>query len=177
MDYTEFWRDTTAGGVNTYLYRGNSIFDPYAGASGNSTYGLDSMQNIYQWYKAHGSAITVRLVNNGTEPIMAYVYSAYSSAAPTVFTAEAAPRVKKALINVNAGKETILRSSAKITDFTASPQDISWGAATTGNPSVMWYWKILLKNVGTSSLAVSITVGVSYDTEFSLRTEEDDVDA
>jgi hypothetical protein len=177
MRYSEFWRDTTAGGISSYLYRGNGIFDPYVGVGGAGCYGIDAMQAIYGWVKAHRSHITVRLVNAGTEPIMAYLYDAYPSAAPTIQTAESAPRVKRALLNVDAGKEVVLKGTSGITNFTASPQDLSWGSATSANPTVTWYWKIYLKNVGLSALAVYLNVAIDYECEFSLRNEEDDVDA
>jgi hypothetical protein len=177
MRYSEFWRDTTAGGISSYVYRGNGIYDPYAGAAGTGCYGIDVMQSIYGWVKAHRSHITVRLVNAGTEPIMAYLYDSYPSGAPTLSTAESAPRVKRALLNVDAGKEVVLKGTSGITNFTASPQDITWGSAPTGNPVLMWYWKIYLKNVGLSALAVYINVAIDYECEFSLRQEEDDVDA
>jgi hypothetical protein len=177
LKYHEMWRDTTAGGSTSYLYRGNGVFDPYAGVGGTACYGIDQLQAIYGWMKAHNSTITVRATNNGSEPVSLYLYDAYPSAAPTVHTAISAPRVKTALVNVDAGKSVVLKATSGITRFTASPQDLSWGSATTGNPTVMWYWKIFANNVGASALALYLSVTIDYDVEFTLRNELNDVDA
>jgi hypothetical protein len=177
LKYHEMWRDTTAGGITNYLYRGNGVFDPYAGVGGTACYGIDQFQELYGWVKAHNSTITVRAVNTGSEPVSLYLYDCYGSAAPTVHTAISAPRVKTALVNVDAGKAVVLKATSGITRFTASPQDITWGSSLTANPSLMWYWKIFANNVGLSALALYLSVTIDYDCEFSLRTELDDVDA
>jgi hypothetical protein len=177
MKYSEMWRDTTAGGTTNYVYRGNGIFDPYAGAGGTACYGIDQMQAVYAWVKAHNSTITVRATNLGSEPVALYLYDAYSSAAPTVHTAISAPRVKHAMVNADAGKSVVMKATSGIARFSASPQDLTWGSATTGNPSVQWYWKIWANNVNMSALELYLSVTIDYDCEFSLRNELNDVDA
>jgi hypothetical protein len=177
MRYNESWGDTTGGGITYYIYRGNSIFDPYYGAGGDSVYGMDEMSAIYERYKVFGSSIEVEIVNSGTEPVSAYLYPTYFNAVPTFSTSDAAPRCKRALINNNAGKAVLLTNSALSVDYFDNPNTANVSASIGANPLEPWHWKLYIKNVGLSALDLHLRVTIRYDTLFSLRRVVNDQDA
>lgn len=172
--YTESWQDTTAGGSSYYVYRGNSIYDTYAGVGGAQVYGFDVISQIYGYYKVHGSTIKVEAVNSGDVPVSLYLYSVHDAANPTAATSRAAPNVKSALLNADAGKAVTLTHTGKLADFTGSPQDLSWGADVSNNPTVLWHWKIYMRNIDLSTLDIFLKVTILFDVEFSLRKIFDD---
>jgi hypothetical protein len=177
MRYTESWADTTAGGISYYIYRGNSIYDPYFGAGGDSVYGYDEMAAIYGRYKVFGSSIQVEALNAGTEPLNLFVYPTYFSAVPTFSTSDAAPRCKRAMLNFEAGNSVVINHSARANEFFDNPNDANCSALINANPVEPWHWKIYCKNRGLSALNLHLRVTIRYDVLFSLRNIVDDQDA
>lgn len=177
LRYNEAWNDTAGAGITYYIYRGNSIFDPYYGAGGDTVYGYDTISALYGRYKVLSSSIRVEMVNRGGEPVNVYLYPTYYTAVPTFSTSDAAPNCKRALLNADAGKSVVLTHFAKTSDILNVHNDKDATALMGANPVEPWHWKIYMKNITLAALDVFIKVTIRYHVELSLRAIVNDVDA
>lgn len=173
MRYHEFWKDTTAAGATYMHYRMNSIFDPYYQAGGAGVGGIDFMQSIYMRYDVIDSQIEVTFKNDGTEPVMIYLYPiATTIPAPALATSASAPYVKTVLLPFGtSAKPLTLRNFCRLTDILGpkAATDMDTGATAGANPAKCAYWCSYFKNIGGSALALYIDVTVRYHVRWSDR--------
>jgi hypothetical protein len=176
MRYSDVWNDTTAGGSTYYIFRTNSIYDPYYGAGGSGCHGIDEMQAIYNWVKIPKSEITVELVNEG-DPVSVYLYPSVLNTTPSLANSASAPMVRTALVNKTAGKSVVLRNSARLQDYAVWANDKDATTATNGNPTIGAYWKLFVKNTTGNALNLTMRVNILYTCIFSDRFHVDDDDS
>jgi hypothetical protein len=165
MTYSEAWNVTTAGGIQAYQYKMNSIYDPYNGAGGNGVYGIDEMSAIYDRYKVVRATITVTGAAQAVESTNIWLCANGSSTAMTKAKAEAAPGVVYGLLGQYWPQTFTLTSTPG--RWLQGPNDRDLTAATNADPSVMAYFHILIQNFSASALNIMLRVQIVYDVEWS----------
>jgi hypothetical protein len=175
MQYNERWAVTTAGGISSYVYHMNSIYDPYSGVGGDSVYGIDEMAAIYTRYRVIGSTIIVTATCQAVEICDMHVYPCAESGAATMSTADAAPECKYAMLGQYRPVSLQLTSTPAKWKIGANDRDFS--AAVTANPAELVYWKILFQNISLNALNLIVNVRIIYDVEWSELKAQSDQDA
>jgi hypothetical protein len=176
MTYEEVWSVSTAGGTQGYVYKMNSVYDPFSGAGGNGCYGIDEMQAIYDRYRVYGAQITVTAaVATDKEATMLYVFPTADGTTPTATIARAAPNVRSVLLAEHlpatiSFKEPLSRWLMNVRDY-----DVS--AATNADPAKLAYFGILIQNETAAALGVVLRVQIIYDVEWSVLKLNNDLDA
>jgi hypothetical protein len=176
MRYCEMWAVTTAGGVASYIFRMNSVYDPYQPVGGASVYGMDEMTAIYDFYHVRRSDITVEVVNEG-DPIEVVLYPARDTGAPIATQARSAADARSALVHKSSGKAVTLRHSLPLRAlFPQADTDVDHGSVINGNPSIVGYWKIFVANTTAANLNATLKVTILYHTKWYSRNSVDDTD-
>jgi hypothetical protein len=176
MVYSEIWSVATAGGSQGYVYKMNSVYDPFSGAGGNACYGIDEMQAIYDRYRVYGAQITVTAsATSAKEPTMLYVYPSADGTTPTLTMAQSAPNCRSIMLaeyfpQAISFKEPLSRWLMNVRDY-----DVS--AATNADPAKLAYFGILIQNVTAAALGVVLRVQIIYDVEWSVLKLNNDTDA
>jgi hypothetical protein len=175
MKYTEQWQVTTAGGVQAYVYKMNSVYDPYSGAGGNGCYGIDWFQATYNRYRVlRATLIVTTAAGADKENTMIYLYASASSTAAVISTAESAPGSRAVMLSEYRPQTLTITSTPSRWLFGANDRDIS--AVTNADPALLAYFHILLKNISGAALGVNLHVTVLYETEWSELKQADDID-
>jgi hypothetical protein len=176
MVYNEVWNVATAGGVQGYVYKMNSIYDPFSGAGGNGCYGIDEMQAIYDRYRVTGAQIVVTAsATSGKEPTMLYVYPSADGTTPTQTIAQSAPLVRSVMLAEYWPQTITFKES--VSKWLMNSKDYDASAATNADPAKLAYFGILIQNVTAAALGIVLRVQIVYDVEWSVLKLNDDTDA
>jgi hypothetical protein len=176
MVYSEVWSVSTAGGIQGYVYKMNSIYDPFSGAGGDGCYGIDEMQAIYDRYRVTSALITVTAsATADKEPTMLYVYPSADGTTPTETIAKSAPACHSVMLAeylpmTISFKEPVSRWLMNVKDYDAS-------AASNADPAKLAYFGLLIQNVTAAALGVVLRVQITYDVEWSVLKLNNDTDA
>lgn len=175
MVYSETWNVTTAGGTQAYAYKMNSIYDPYVGALGNGCYGIDAMQAIYSRCRVLKSHIIITASAQNVEVTSLYLYPSAESTAATEATAESHPELVSTMLGQY--RPVTVEATSTPTKWLDGVQDRDLAAASNGDPPVMAYWHIFIKNVSAAALNIVLKVRIEFFTEWSHLHTTNDVDA
>lgn len=168
---------TTLGGLYTYQYRGNSVFDPnYTGGGAQPSY-YDNWANMYNSFVVLSSRITCEFVSMiaGTAPLLAGIYPAYNTSVGTAAIDCASMRYAKSASTASQGsaiRTTIVNdmSTAQmfgIPESAVVEDDAYSGSASNPASAQTWYWTVFAQaESGTSTISGNIRVCIEYDVKF-----------
>lgn len=147
----------TAGSSNSYVFRGNSIFDPNYTSTGGQALATDQWNSFYQQYRVHSSSIKVVInaTGGGAGSVRRYLTLPWDSddlstinATPFSVVAEY-PRAKVWYGNTNTGAGAVSMSKNFVKSYkalglskTAYNADDNTAAYFDSNPGFEWYWYI-----------------------------------
>lgn len=170
MRYSEVWNDTTAGGIVDYIYRGNSVFDPYQGAGGSIADGYTQLSTLYGKYKVTYCKVFCTVVNNDSDdPVTLAIVPDTSTTAYTTEAPFSAPCAKTQVVTNQVGKEVVFNEMSTKRMFGPEYNDSTACAAVGANPTNVWYWHIYLKNESTNALNLQLKVDIMYYTTWFSR--------
>lgn len=172
---------SAALGANaTYVFRGNSCFDPDFTGVGTQPFGFDEYSAFYQNYRVLGSSVKLLVTNNisGAFPLVAILPSPISNPTADYYNLYGNPYVKKILNPAGNSQGEVKQlkhyiSTRKILGLTKEQMgDSSYGPLVTANPGISWYWVIAGQDILLAGdLDVFIYVEITYYTEFYIRRE------
>ncbi len=159
-----------------WLYRGNSVFDPYQAAGGLQPRYLTQIEAMYQFYRVHGSKIVVSaVVSDGIKmPCEIYIVPRQSATALPSGGSEAVKEMDTCrTLGVNGDATIKSRSNYATTAgvYGVAKSEIAdqlYEAGVGGNPTREWYWSITgarFDSGGTNQVAY-FKVDIYYDVEF-----------
>lgn len=160
--------------TDSWVFSGNSLFDPDVSGSGSQPMGFDQYATFYNKYRCRGSKIVVRAAaTSGSHfPCKLVVYPQDDNATVTgVDNAAARAFARTGVTSGYGGPVTTLKNymtSKKQFGVKSINEETSYAAAVNANPSLRWYWCI---SVGTLDLTTSIAgmyaeIEITYYTEF-----------
>jgi hypothetical protein len=176
MVYSEVWSISSAGGIQGYVYKMNSVYDPFSGAGGDACYGIDEMQAIYDRYRVYSAQISVTAaLAADKESTMLYVYPSADGTTPTETIAKSAPACRSVMLaqqipQTITFKEPVGRWLMNVRDYDAS-------AASNADPAKLAYFGLLIQNQTAAALGVVLQVKILYDVEWSVLKLNNDTDA
>lgn len=171
--------DVTANSED-FIIRGNSAFDPQFSLGGGQPLGFDQWGDLYTDYIVHGSKVRFSITpasDNISNSVMA-LFASSSSGVPAPQNSLNQPysKWKPVVSTQNSGNQVatlkMYMSTAKIFGLPKSRRsDQEFSAAVTGNPSVEWYWHLLIYNYANSVQRINYSeaITVTYYVEFFNR--------
>jgi len=155
----------------SYVFRGNSLYDPDYTGTGHQPRYYDQLTPIYGRYKVLASECFVEMINGGANSgaIFALTPNTEILTFTTWQLASELPRSKVSeIIPVASRYPFKLRSKASTTQICGllpyQVNDEDWSASVGSNPLQLWYWNINISSIDTSTnLAVSMRVRLVYD--------------
>jgi hypothetical protein len=161
---------------NSYLFVGNSVFDPDFSGTGSQPLGFDQLAGLYSRYRVLGSTITVDMMTpsagtNQSASINAVVCATNQSTGFTqVDPAAAQPvAVRRVFWGVNpagpkGGRFVLTAMTSDMHGIPASGVlvDDELSATTAANPAQLWYWQIVTEAVDRAT-TTSVTCEVTID--------------
>lgn len=140
----------TSGVVDTDVWRGNSLYDPYnpAAASPQPQF-FDQLSAIYNRYRVVGSSVKVTFVNDDDVAIEAVVYPSISATPVTLIEdARSQSRARSGIVGGKGSNQfKILKTYSSTAQTrgvsqTAVKTDDDYTAAINTNPTRTWYWVV-----------------------------------
>lgn len=155
------------------IWRGNSIYDPYAGVGGHQPYGTDQWAQFYKRYRVYGSRIRFQVIQYNTANANVNYNGFRATVVPydgtSGFDATLAemPRARSRWHNsFYAGRPCTVKhyaSTAQI--YGVSKQTARTNAeftgTTTSDPASQWYWFCALQKLDDNAVSAT-NVQVNY---------------
>jgi len=153
----------TTGGIATYLFRANSIFDPDYSGVGHQPYGHDTYASIYNKYIVKGAWITVSLVSNSTQGMLGVSLTDDNTVNGDYNTIRETKGTKYIPLTFTGAPS--VTNQFKI-DYLDSSQRELMQANFGANPNQVQYFHVwyLSKNGATES-GIDATVNITYDVD------------
>lgn len=166
----------TTGALSSYLFSGNSIYDPNHTGTGAQPAGFDQWAAFYNRYTVRGSKMSVQFANVQTTNAAAAVENVLVAVNDTtgytdLDAASANPYMRRTLYTPTNGFPVLksFMSTKKIVGQRMVDDD-TYGSAVTTSPVDQWYWQILSLPVDRlSSLTQYAYVTIVYYVEFHDR--------
>jgi hypothetical protein len=171
-------------GAFSYVFRGNSVFDPDFTSTGGQPANFDDWAALYGNYRVFGSSIEVHVLTStsGTECtswVVAPRHSSTSLSSSSFYDAVAMPYARCNMYNIyrTGAPDSHFKMNMTSARFLGlSPTEFlgrdDCTAAVGANPALPWYWHVAAINVDTSVTSeVAIQVTIVYDVEFFNRLE------
>jgi hypothetical protein len=160
----------------TYVFRGNSLFDPDYTSTGHQPRYFDTYSTIYSRYRVYGSSIRIEALNAAASggaliavtPLTDIItFTTWQQAAelPNTRCTDMIPIAQRYPQTVQHSCRT------KYVEGLKGPfVDEDWTATTGANPVNIWYWNI---NVASTDVSNNVNVGlrvrITYDAQFYER--------
>jgi hypothetical protein len=164
--------DISSGVFSTYLFRGNGMFDPYAGTGGAQPNGFDEYMALFKHFYVVGSKCTVYVLpqtssSGGMISVTLRSDANSGTSMTSIVDATATPKSKSILVSAgmypNAGI-TLERQTHKVLGI--PPRDDALLGTASADPSEQWDWHVHLGVLdGATAMDCHLLVVVDYDAE------------
>lgn len=163
-----------------YPYVGNSIYDPDPAIGGASADGFNQWMALYEYYRVHASDLKVN-VNadySGASPNYSNVrvITVPSTTATWTLSVNAAATsrfAKESHISWSGGGMCVLNNSittCKVLGIRSNEGDMySLSGTSSSNPTIKWYWHLLIQGMSTADLKVFTEIRITYHVELWKR--------
>lgn len=152
----------------TYVFRGNSLYDPNQTGTGAQPSGLGIWSTVYNKYSVYKSTIKVTFCNQSdnhmTCYVMPYLQSGTTPVNPSFYDEQAG--AKNVIIEpygAGGSIKTIRHSRYTRTMLNVDPFSSDTSIAFNTNPTYNWFWHVAVDTVnGTTTNSVIIKVEIIY---------------
>lgn len=167
--------------ANSYVFRGNSVYDPDYTGLGVQPYGYDQMSAIYNRYYVYASKIKVypHFVGMDTPNScrsVRWIVFPWCTASPTYtefedLTSQMRPYKALTMNDPSDQKQnmTLYQSSKKMFRL-GTPDEVDAGSTIVSNPSQVWYW-IIRSDTTNTNTAVFLNMDIKITYYCKLITE------
>lgn len=173
MEYMEQIFFSSVSSPATYIFRGNSIYDPNQTGTGGQPFGFAELAAIYSAYECPSSFIRAEFINNTAVPMFISVVPVLATTDVITYNSTAArPGGKSKYCTSNNDKQhTILTNSNSTWKMLGRPQaDGDVRAQITANPSAQWYWNITITSADfASAISGVLNIKLIYRTRWTNR--------
>jgi len=175
LRYSDFTTHTHSAGVfQTWVFRGNSVYDPDFTYSGHQPVGFDELAAFYMYYYVHGSKIHVSTSSlTALVPQTIIIKAVRELVAPTSWVPLVeGTRAEYRMVPTSGIPETNLhmQSTTKEMFEGQGPLDQDFGALVTTNPAKVWYWEVWTQSSDQGTTAIlAVQPVVEYEVVFSQK--------
>lgn len=157
----------------TYIFRGNSPFDPNQTGTGSQPVGYDNLATFYEEYCCIGSRIRVDIFNTTVSAIQLAVCPTASSSSPSSYNEVVLFGGNHKQVNVDGtsrGGSSIgkIEKDQVTTRYFQQPIDRDFRSLFTTNPARQWYWCLAFQTADqVTTISVNLQIQIWYDVELS----------
>lgn len=181
LKYTAGISLTSSGVAGSYVFRGNSIFDPDLTAGGSQPTGMDEWANFYSSYRVIGSSVKLVARSGQSDPATDFTLLCVQAGLDTITDSNYADMVgdpytrSRMIAPTTAGYDSTLShymTTRKMFGLSkGQDKDADYQAAVTANPAKVWYWHLLSDDIlsGAVDQNVKVFVTITYYVEFMNR--------
>jgi len=173
MEYMTPIYYSSVSGPTTYIFRGNSIYDPDQTGTGSQPLGFSTLSSIYSVYECPRSSIKAEYINNTAVPVWLTICPVVSTGdAVTYFNSSGRPGAKSIYCTSNnSTQHGVLYNTAKTFDMTGLPDgENDCRGNVTGNPASQWYWQVIMTPCdGASAISGVLNIKLIYYTIWQQR--------
>lgn len=171
FSYTE--DNTIAGGIDTYQFRGNSVYDPDYEAGGTQPAGYDELSQIYTNYCVSSAIFQISVQSLDTVPTFVGVHAQYASATVPAniedFMQNPNSRYMWVAPQGSSGDRKTLKffmSSKKILNCKDLMDERNFTSDVSTNPTNQWYFLCRLQNTDAGNMALFNVIKITYYVTF-----------
>lgn len=164
---------TGANPYASYIYRGNSVFDPDYTGIGHQPTGFDNLAALYGRYRVLSSEITCSALNNAgnTPAVICVIPNTDILTYTSVNEWKESFRAKKSATIPVAGYGTRNVTHRCTTGAILGLNDVEkWNEDTASdvgtNPGHVWYWNVVALNMLVTGVNLSVDIRIKYRVEF-----------
>lgn len=158
----------------TYVFRGNSLFDPDFTGTGHQPLYYDQYSLLYARYRVLASSIKLDVINNSGNGTMYYVAEPNTDTTGTTSVSviyeqsrASAPKIVSIAARLGSRMKRYA-STRKVCGLTKSQlYDDTFAALTSTNPGNVWYWNLLFESVDQSTEVIGyFIIKITYYCQF-----------
>lgn len=159
--------------LGSYVFRGNSLFDPDYTGTGHQPRYYDQLTAVYGRYKVLGSSITVEMINTSGGGGSGAVFAVTPNTEIITFTSwQTAAELPQSRVSdiVPIGSVYPFKIDHRVTTtqicglLPYQVNDEDWSATIGSNPLHIWYWNINVAAVNSAvNVTVQVRVRITYD--------------
>jgi len=157
----------------SWVFGGNSLFDPDKSIGGHQPLTFDQMMGLYHHFFVQSSSINLKIGMASTQiGVQVYVWADTASSAP----AYADVSLTAELCRLRGGKTTMVQSSLAQNIYVSAktakllgPRDDDQEGTVLADPTKQWYWHVVIHNAAAAGTSIQCMPLLSYVTEFSDR--------
>lgn len=153
----------------SYLFSGNSCFDPDTSGVGHQPLYFDQFSQLYSRYRVHKSEIVFELLNSTIQSHCTITPTTDGNWPTNVRNALEANYTASIPISSSIFKVIKERSisTKKIWGMQSITQDDLYQALCTASPARQWYWKIWGESFdGVTNVSIRVNIRIIYEVEF-----------
>jgi len=173
MEYMTPIYYSSVSGPTTYVFRGNSIYDPDQTGTGSQPLGFSTLTTIYSVYECPRSSIKAEFINNTAVPVWLTICPVVTAGdGVTYFNSSGRPGAKSVYCTSNnSTQHGVLYNIAKTFDILGLPDgDSNCRGNATSNPASQWYWQVIMTPCdGASSVSGVLNIKLIYYTLWEQR--------
>lgn len=172
LRYCDGFLLTGGGGTPaSYIFRGNSIYDPNFTAAGHQPKGLTELSNLYKKYKVTDTRFRVTATNSSGFPATLVVWPSRDNVVSSIIYQSAIenPRSSYVQLAMNGAKTSHVNRKFQSIEILGLQKlvDEDNGALVTNNPNNTWYIKMLTQSTAlTNTVTVECVVEIEFDVVF-----------
>jgi len=170
--YTAYAQVAPGQETLTYVYSGNSIFDPEVTSGGERPVGYNEWSDFYSKYRVVGSSISVTLQALSAMGLCVYP-AIFNGNAASYADAVSQQYAKYVMVGGSSGfnvKRIFHKMGTSKIFGQKIRQDDLYTANFGANPSAAWYWNLYFDTgVSGTEISATITVRIAYHTELFRR--------
>lgn len=176
MKYSEIVALSPGTTNGSYMFSGNSIFDPNVTAVGTQPTGYDQWSGFYSKYRVRASKIKIRSSSGSSVPVTFSLVPTNSSVAITGYNESIRlPRAKSCMLGVSGNTVSYCKNYAKSKVIMGENlMDDNSAASFGSNPVNRWYWIVWAQSIDNlSHIVVYFEFEVTYYVELYNRVDLD----
>lgn len=161
--------NTIVGGVDTYQWRGNSVYDPDYEAGGGQPAGFDQLSALYSQYCVFAAKLEMTVQSLDTVPTFIGLHARYSdTTVPTTnekFIENPECRYMWVAPQGSPGdKKTIkyFRTAKKMFNCKNIRDEQNYSSAITTNPANQWFFVVRMANTDAGNMAIITDTRIVY---------------
>lgn len=167
--YADFGTLSPGSLTGTYVFSGNSLFDPNVTGVGHQPRGYDQLMSMYDHYVVHGATMTVTFSNAASNEIVRVAAALRDSATVGSWRDYVEGGSSHWKIGTTSRPSVNLRLSGNSAQFLGRGDimsDPTCKGYTTESPTEQWYFHIAAAGMGVSVSPLSFQVLIEYDVSF-----------